>query len=85
MKGKFNNKNKNMKGSNNKRREERTRNKEPYKEQNKKTNRNKEINREKREEKIYDDIVCGRNAVKELLKEEKDINKVWIQKNLHRI
>lgn len=85
MKSKFNNKNKNMKGSNNKRREERTRNKEPYKEQNKKTNRNKEINIEKREEKIYDDIVCGRNAVKELLKEEKDINKVWIQKNLHRI
>ena len=30
---------------------------------------------ELREEKVYDDVVAGRNAVMELLKSDKDINK----------
>jgi len=33
-----------------------------------------------REEKIYDDIVYGRNAVLELLKSNKDINKIFIER-----
>lgn len=33
-----------------------------------------------KEEKIYDDVVAGRNAVIELLKSDKDINKIFIER-----
>lgn len=33
-----------------------------------------------KEEKNYDDIICGRNSVLELLKSNKDINKIWIER-----
>lgn len=32
------------------------------------------------EEKMYDDIICGRNSVLELLKSDKDINKIFIER-----
>lgn len=42
---------------------------------------NKSQNREKMEsEKEYDDIIFGRNAVLELLKSDKDINKIFVEK-----
>lgn len=31
-------------------------------------------------EKVYDDLVCGRNAVLELLKSNKDINKIFVER-----
>lgn len=34
------------------------------------------------EDKEYEDLVIGKNAVLELLKTDKEINKVWIQKGL---
>ena len=37
-------------------------------------------NNEKDEEKVYEDIVSGRNAVLELLKTDKDINKLYIER-----
>lgn len=37
-------------------------------------------NDEEIEESIYDDIVAGRNAVLELLKSEKDINKIYVER-----
>ena len=39
-------------------------------------NKKYEPKREKRDENEYDDIIEGRNAVLELLKSEKDINRV---------
>lgn len=33
-----------------------------------------------KQEKIYDDMVMGRNAVTELLKTDRDINKLFIQR-----
>lgn len=60
------------------------------KEQNKvmRNNSNKVRNTEKRyenwtenkEEKVYEDIVYGRNAVLELLKSNKDINKIFVER-----
>ncbi len=35
---------------------------------------------ENREEKVYEDIVYGRNSVLELLKSNQDINKIWIER-----
>ena len=32
------------------------------------------------EEKMYDDSICGRNYVLELLKSDKDINKIFIER-----
>ena len=37
-------------------------------------------NSDEQEEKVYDDLVVGRNAVLELLKSEKDINKLFIER-----
>lgn len=37
-------------------------------------------NNNEQEEKVYDDLVVGRNAVLELLKSEKDINKLFIER-----
>ncbi|MBR2289614.1 MAG: 23S rRNA (guanosine(2251)-2'-O)-methyltransferase RlmB, partial [Clostridia bacterium] len=41
----------------------------------KKENRQKEV-----EEKDYEDVVAGRNAVLELLKSDRDINKLYIER-----
>ena len=38
-----------------------------------------ERNTQKNEEKVYDDVIAGRNAVLELLKSDKDINKIYIE------
>ncbi len=45
---------------------------------------NKDFHKDKKdkEEKEYEDIVIGKNAVKELINSDKEINKVWIQKGL---
>ena len=47
-----------------------------------KTNyKNNNLNREKEvKEKVYEDVVSGRNAVLELLKSDKDINKLYIER-----
>ena len=47
-----------------------------------KTNyKNNNLNREKEvKEKDYEDVVSGRNAVLELLKSDKDINKLYIER-----
>jgi len=51
------------------------------KEQNKmKKQNNKKNNNELQTEKPYDDIVYGRNSVLELLKSDKDINKIFIER-----
>ena len=44
--------------------------------QNNKVNREREV----REEKDYEDIIAGRNAVLELLKSDKDINKLYVER-----
>lgn len=49
------------------------------------TQNNREERREykqevQREEKVYDDVVAGRNAVMELLKSDKDINKIFVER-----
>ncbi len=54
------------------------------KKKNKRTHNNKNIQNidrqvQKNEEKSYEDIVAGRNAVLELLKSDKDINKIFIE------
>lgn len=51
------------------------------KEKSKKTNK---FNNQKNnnEEKEYEDLVIGKNAIKELLKTDREINKVFIQKGL---
>ena len=37
-------------------------------------------------EKVYDDIVYGRNSVLELLKSDKDINKIFVERGeRHRV
>ncbi len=36
--------------------------------------------RREKEEKVYDDVVAGRNAVLELLKSDKDVNKIYIER-----
>lgn len=38
------------------------------------------VREELREEKVYDDVVAGRNSVMELLKSDKDINKIFIER-----
>ena len=38
------------------------------------------VREELKEEKVYDDVVAGRNAVMELLKSDKDINKIFIER-----
>ena len=43
-------------------------------------NEKKHNQKENNSEKIYDDIVYGRNAVLELLKSDRDINKIYIEK-----
>lgn len=53
----------------------------------KKDNRNKEKNEVNKENKIievkeYEDLVIGKNAIKELLKTDREINKVFVQKGL---
>ena len=40
----------------------------------------KTIVNDEKEEKIYEDVVAGRNAVLELLKSDKDINKLYIER-----
>lgn len=62
------------------------------KEQNKinKKNNNKKLRKEEKfqksekiidkTEKVYDDLICGRNAVLELLKSNKDINKIFVER-----
>jgi len=42
--------------------------------------RRSNIDRREPEEKAYEDIVAGRNAVLELLKSEKDINKIFVER-----
>lgn len=44
------------------------------------TNRNNQEFRNQVEEKDYEDVVAGRNAVLELLKSDKDINKIFIER-----
>ena len=48
------------------------------KENKKKKNFQKRIDKDKKEEKIYDDQVEGRNSVLELLESGKDINKIFV-------
>ncbi|MBP3596286.1 MAG: 23S rRNA (guanosine(2251)-2'-O)-methyltransferase RlmB [Clostridia bacterium] len=38
------------------------------------------VREESKEEKVYDDVVAGRNAVMELLKSDKDINKIFVER-----
>lgn len=38
------------------------------------------VREELKEEKVYDDVVAGRNAVMELLKSDKDINKIFVER-----
>ena len=44
------------------------------------TNRNNQEFRNQVEEKDYEDVVAGRNAVLELLKSDKDINKIFVER-----
>lgn len=43
-------------------------------------NKNSNDKKEKIEEKVYEDVVSGRNAVLELLKSDKDINKLYVER-----
>ena len=57
--------------------------KQGYKNTQKPQKRNVEYNREndtKNEGKSYEDVVAGRNAVLELLKSDKDINKIYVER-----
>ncbi len=53
--------------------------KKPEKDFSKKTNYQK-TNNIINEEKVYEDVIAGRNAVLELLKSDKDINKIFVER-----
>lgn len=48
--------------------------------QNARTNKSNQEYRNQVEEKAYEDVVAGRNAVLELLKSDKDINKIFVER-----
>lgn len=48
--------------------------------QNARTNKSNQEFRNQVEEKAYEDVVAGRNAVLELLKSDKDINKIFVER-----
>ena len=48
--------------------------------QNARVNKNNQEFRNQVEEKAYEDVVAGRNAVLELLKSDKDINKIFVER-----
>ena len=48
--------------------------------QNTRVNKNNQEFRKQVEEKAYEDVVAGRNAVLELLKSDKDINKIFVER-----
>lgn len=49
------------------------------KKKNKQTKKTVDLDYNKNEEKSYEDIIAGRNAVLELLKSDKDINKIYVE------
>ncbi len=49
------------------------------KKKNKQTKKSENFDYNKNEEKSYEDIIAGRNAVLELLKSDKDINKIYVE------
>lgn len=49
------------------------------KKKNKQTKKTVDLDYNKNEEKSYEDVIAGRNAVLELLKSDKDINKIYVE------